>query len=288
MQALLIDANPRHRDQLCAQFAERNLAVTCANSRDEAMKLLRSERTVADLIAIVVADRSLHWPKFLQELQIVADRQSLAMGPLLMCISTIQQEPSFRLQLERRCARYIHERDAADVLEAVDLLVAERRELNANGVHFRILHRLHMPHLGQCSPGEEIAAISLLHRGKPIQLRLSLSLRLVFDFLGRHARLPQSAGQIEVAMRANHFYTQHGTNAGDLSLTRSIPRSCVRVYADRLRQALGWAFKEAGLTIDPREIIVAEETAANEVGYRIKGTFEWVHVDHPGSDFSAE
>jgi len=49
-----------------------------------------------------------------------------------------------------------------------------------------------------CLPGEEIVAVSLMYRGREYHLQLSLALRMLFDFLARHSRLPQSARQIEL------------------------------------------------------------------------------------------
>jgi hypothetical protein len=107
-----------------------------------------------------------------------------------------------------------------------------------------------------------------------------LALRLLFDYLARHSRLPQSAAQIEAGIRADRFYTQHTTIVmGKEKFTRSIPRSCVRVYIERLRSALEDVFSEAGLLIDVHAVVVAEETVTNEVGYRLKANYEWVHVD---------
>ena len=57
------------------------------------------------------------------------------------------------------------------IIEEVDVLVAEIRELNENGPHFRILHRFHAPGT-DCAPGEEVAGIYLVHRGREYHLRL--------------------------------------------------------------------------------------------------------------------
>ena len=165
------------------------------------------------------------------------------------------------------------------IIDEVDVLVAEIRELNAGGPHFRILHRFHRPG-SDCAAGEEVAGIYLIHHGREFFVRLSLALRLLFDYLARHSRLPQSAAQIEAGIRADRFYSQHSTTAmGKDKFTRSIPRSCVRVYIERLRSALENVFLEAGLFLDVHAVVVAEETVMNEVGYRLKANYEWVHTD---------
>jgi len=163
------------------------------------------------------------------------------------------------------------------IIEEVDVLVAELRELNEEGPLFRILHRFHAPGT-DCAPGEEVAGVYLVHRGREYFLRLPLALRLLFDYLARHSHLPQSATQIEAGIRAELFYTEHGAAVMERGkFIRSIPRSYVRVYIDRLRLALEKAFLEAGLLMDARAVVLCQETVMNETGYRLKANFEWTH-----------
>jgi hypothetical protein len=170
--------------------------------------------------------------------------------------------------------------EGAAVLDAVDLLFAETRHLRSQGVCFRIVHRLRR--MGTiCAPGEEVAAIFLMHHGREYRLRIPLSLRLLFDFLA-HSRFPQSASQIEIGMRTSQFYIQHGANGlNGKSLTRSFAKSSIRVYVQRLRRALSWSLREAGLQLDVERILVSQATVSNETGYRIIGVTDWVHIDLP-------
>lgn len=165
------------------------------------------------------------------------------------------------------------------IIEEVDVLVAELRELNAEGPHFKILHRFHAPGT-DCAPAEEVAGIYLVHRGQEYHLRLSLALRLLFDYLARHSHLPQSASQIETGIRAGRFYTEHAAAVmGAEKFTRSIPRSYVRVYIKRLRLALTCTFQEANLELAADAVLISQETVMNEIGYRLKATCEWAHID---------
>src|SRR5208283_4658839 len=103
-----------------------------------------------------------------------------------------------------------------------------------------------------CLPGEEIVAVSLMYRGREYHLQLSLALRMLFDFLARHSRLPQSARQTELCIRADDFYQRHAAYTTRRTvLTRGLSRSFVRVYIKRLHRAISFAFQEAGLRIDP-------------------------------------
>lgn len=124
------------------------------------------------------------------------------------------------------------------LMEEIDFLVAERKDISARGPSFRIVHRFRMPG-ADCLPGEEIFAVCLLHRGLEYHLRLPLALRILFDYLARRSRVSQSAGQIELGIRADDFYRRHAANGtGRRAITRGMARSFVRQYARRLRQAL--------------------------------------------------
>ena len=131
-----------------------------------------------------------------------------------------------------------------------------------------------------CLPGEEILAVSLVYRGREYHLRLPLALRILFDYLARHSRVPQSAGQIQLGIRADDFYRRHAANGtGRRAVTRGMTRSAMRVYADRLQEALHMAFREASLRVDPSTVLIELRTVGNEVGYRLKAHCEWVHLD---------
>jgi hypothetical protein len=107
-----------------------------------------------------------------------------------------------------------------------------------------------------------------------------LALRILFDYMARHSRFPQSARQIEDGIRADRFYTQYASNVlKQKKHTKGIPRSYVRVYIQRLRFAIEKAFNEAGLLFDSRALLLSEETVANEVGYRLKAVFESIHIE---------
>jgi hypothetical protein len=167
----------------------------------------------------------------------------------------------------------------ASLIEEVEFLDAERKYLAAMGPYFIIVHRFRKPGT-ICEPGEEVVAVLLVYDGREFPLPLPLALRLLFDFLARHPHLPQSALQIQAAMRNDPFYTKHGFNAGkDCHLIRKITRSAVKPYVPRIRQALELTFKEAHMQIDAESVLISQETVSNEVGNKLRGTFEWRHPD---------
>jgi hypothetical protein len=172
--------------------------------------------------------------------------------------------------------------NSVEVDEHVDLLLLELRTLRAEGPHLQIIHRFRHPG-SECAPGEEIVAVHLLNRAKEFLVPLSCTLLLMFDYLANHAHLPQSAAQITAGMKADPFYHRHGANAAThVRLTRKINRSSIKVYIERLRTALMQAFRNARIQIDPFSVLVSEQTLSNEVGYRLRAHFEWIHIDHPG------
>jgi hypothetical protein len=170
----------------------------------------------------------------------------------------------------------------APVMKKVDLMLLEYRQLKAGRLHFTIWHRFRAPGTN-CAPGEVVAAVYLMHQGREYQVPVSSTLRLLFDFLAKNVRLSLTASQIAACFQADEFYGRHGFNiASNGKLRRRVVRSTVKVYVQRIRQALTLSFREANLRLDPCNVLASEETGSNEAGYRLRGTFDWLHTDHPG------
>ena len=165
------------------------------------------------------------------------------------------------------------------IIRAVRLLAAERAELSGSGPRFLILHRFWVPET-LCTPGEAIAEIRLLHRTREIPVPLSLRLMLLFDYLARHKHLGQHAGQIAAGFTVDLFTRQHGAYAGAKgSLSKRVSRTAVKQQIMRLRAGLRWAFRKAGLSLDPTRVLISEPTAANEVRYRLRASVSWIHTE---------
>lgn len=165
------------------------------------------------------------------------------------------------------------------VLEEIEVLIAEATELAASKPHFLVVHRFHEPST-DCRPGEEIMAVWFNHRGRRYPLRLSTATLLLFDYFSRHRRLSQTASQIAAGIRSDPFYARHGKAGGaSRRKTRRIARTAVNEYVKRIRRALAWAFEEAGVPLDPRNVLLSDPTVGNQVGYRLHASIEWIHVD---------
>jgi hypothetical protein len=165
------------------------------------------------------------------------------------------------------------------LIEELNLLAAELRELGQVGPHFVIFHRFHVEGT-ICMPGEEVIKVSLVHRGREFPLRLSPAILLLFNYFAEHRRLAQSARQIQSGISTETFYTNHGANAkSGRRQTRRFNHVSIKEYVKRLRGSLAVAFREAELKLAPGAVLKSERTENNIVVYRLKISAEWVHLD---------
>lgn len=164
------------------------------------------------------------------------------------------------------------------VVRAADLMAAERAELAMSGPPFLVLHRFWQPGT-RCTPGEAIADIRFLHRTGEVSVPLSLRLTLLFDYLARHQHLAQCAAQIAAGLTVDPFTRRHGSYArATASLSKKVSRTSVKQQIMRLRAGLQWAFRKAGLSLNPARVLISEQTTGNEVRYRLKALVSWQHV----------
>jgi hypothetical protein len=70
---------------------------------------------------------------------------------------------------------------------------------------------------------------------------------------------------------------KHGMNSGVPS-KRKISRSAIKEYVKRIRGALALAFREAGLHVDPKRVLVSKATMGNEIHYQLRARIEWAHL----------
>jgi hypothetical protein len=169
--------------------------------------------------------------------------------------------------------------DIGPIIEEVEYLLAAAAAFRAVGPRLQIIHRFHRSETS-CAPGEEVAAVYLVHRSELYHVRLGIGELLLFDYLAK-SRLPQSAAQIQAGVRSDPFYTRHAWNSG--ATRRQVRRiNHVRVYVKRIREALALSFREAGMDYaDPYKVLVSETTTSNSVLYALKCSIEWVHESLP-------
>jgi hypothetical protein len=168
----------------------------------------------------------------------------------------------------------------APVIETIELMRGELRELNSRRLYIRVLHGYRTPGT-DCMSGEEVLAIFLVHRSREYQLALSPALLLVADYLVRNSRFAQTASQISGGIRINGFYSErYGINGNDpRGRIKRIPRTSIREYIRRLHKALALAFHKAKLHVDPVRVLTVEHSVGNQVLYRWNATVEVLHHD---------
>jgi hypothetical protein len=164
------------------------------------------------------------------------------------------------------------------LVEEVDFLLAARRDTRARGVHLIVTHLDHIPEM-RCGPGEIIGDFALGGLPEPVSLGLSHVSLLLMDCLCRY-RMPLTAVRIEQIMSTEPFYVEYAENRIGCGHVIARPdRHTVRVYVPRIWKQMKRVFRELGLNIDPRRILVAEMTDTNIARYQLRATFEVVHVD---------
>jgi hypothetical protein len=172
-------------------------------------------------------------------------------------------------------------RDLRQIAERAEVLLAELAWLSQAGPELRIVHRFQIPGTN-CQAGEEIWVISLVHRGREIILPFTLALRQVVNYLAETRHVPQSATQIAAGMRRSAFYVKHGMNSG-IPSRRKISRSAVKEYIKRIRKAFDLSFREIGLNLDSKRVLVSKATMGNEINYQLRARIEWVHLGSHGA-----
>ena len=162
------------------------------------------------------------------------------------------------------------------IVEELEFIEAEKRQLHANGPHFQILCRsgqdLYNP--------SEVIAVYLVYAGRTFQVALGASLLRLFGYMARHKRLAQTARQIENGTRAVAW---SGRGRRTCFSAGGIPRRHIRIYVKRIRAALDSVLREAGLEIRSDAVLVSENTPTNETGYRLYSTLGWLHIDGTSS-----
>lgn len=160
--------------------------------------------------------------------------------------------------------------------DRLSLIETQKSRHDAAGLpSFVVIHRFQKD--GICLPGEEILGVWLEPDGP--QLRLTMTLLLVFDHFGKHHWVAQSAAQVEASMRNDPFYVRHGANSrASTKLTRRISRSGIKTYVARIREAMQLAFDEAGVDLKAADVLVSERTVGNERRYRLHAKVRRVHL----------
>jgi hypothetical protein len=193
-------------------------------------------------------------------------------------------EPHSNLNSSEKEHAWYTSADLRPIAEAAEVLLAELVGLSQSGPVLRIAHRFQRPGT-DCQEGEEIWMISVIHRGRETVFPLSLALRQVVNYLAETRHIPQSATQIAAGMRRSAFYVKHGLNSG-IPSKRKISRSAIKEYVKRIRKAFDFGFRETGLRLDSKQVLVSKCTMGNEIHYQLRARIQWVHLGSDGARHS--
>jgi len=168
------------------------------------------------------------------------------------------------------------------IIEEVDYLLAERRQLAADGPHFIVTHGYHR-HGTLCLRGETVEQVCLAYRCREFPLHLSPTGLLIVDCLCRYRRTSLTAARIAEILASDPFYMHHGANAHKRNGKVPQPsRASIKVHVQRIREQMAKAFKEAGLNIALNRVLISDMTDSNIVVYRLKAGLELRHRCNKG------
>lgn len=192
--------------------------------------------------------------------------------PRVLCYSTVHRNAEFVLKVQKCGARYVRIDSPEMLSEAVDLLLAEMRELERDGPHFEIIHRFST---GICGPGEEVSAVLQRDGDRYFQLPLGLAERLVFNLLAQR-RLAVDSLQI-VSGLGDWFYKEHAANSGHKQV-KKIRRPTVKVLIQRIRCAMVRTFAKGNSSFDPEQVLRScSAKGTNRVLYKLCAQISWRH-----------
>ena len=166
----------------------------------------------------------------------------------------------------------------AELVQEVDVALAERRHLRQRGVHLIVTHLDHVPET-LCSAGEMIGDIALGGYPELVSLGLTHMSHLLVDCFCRY-RMPLTAMRIEEIMNTDPFYVNYAANrVGRNQVIARPDRDTTRVYVWRIRKQLEKVFRKLALGLDAQHVLVSETTETNLLVYRLKATVEFLHVN---------
>lgn len=165
----------------------------------------------------------------------------------------------------------------AQLVQEVDVALAERRDLRQRGIHMIVSHLRHIPGTA-CSAGEMIGDISIGGFLEPVSLGFSETSLILMDCFCRY-RMPLTALRIEEIMNSDPFYAHYAANRIGRNCVVLPDRSSIRMYVWRIRKQMEKVFQDVGLRFDPQQILISEMTETNTLVYRLRATVEFLHVN---------
>lgn len=107
---LLVDADEKHANQLCAALLARGLNVEHFAAIQPAISRFAQPSVAFDVVIVNVSDSSQPWLRQLEMLHEAAYESAAPVGPLLLCVSNVKRDELFELDIERMGGRLVYER----------------------------------------------------------------------------------------------------------------------------------------------------------------------------------
>ena len=166
----------------------------------------------------------------------------------------------------------------AQLVQELDVALAERRHLRQRGVHLIVTHLYHL-HGTVCAAGERVGDIAIGGFPKPVSLGLTHMSQVLVDCFCRY-HMPLSALRIEEIMNTDPFYINYATNRiGHNQVVSRPDRNSTRVYIGRIHKRMETVFRRLGLRLDPEQILTSETADSNVCIYQLRASVEFVHID---------
>ena len=108
--ALLIDQDAMHSQCLIECLAALGLSVELCSTVQRGKIKLSGRDSQFELVVLNVSDASKPWNQFLHVLSETFINSGRAYGPKYLCVSTVQRDFTFVLEIEDMGARYVYER----------------------------------------------------------------------------------------------------------------------------------------------------------------------------------
>ncbi len=169
------------------------------------------------------------------------------------------------------------------IVEEIEYLRAKRMR-DADAIPRLVITHGHHRAVQDCLPGETIEQACFAVGPRVVPLRLSPTGLVLVDVLGRKRPTPLSVTQIERIIASDPFYVRLGANAAPITTHPiKLTRKTIKVYIQRLRQQIGKALEEAGLALQPENVLVSDDTELLSVkAYRLAIACEFVHLGGAG------
>lgn len=265
MAILCVDNDQEFLCGMVRRITAAGLKVDSAESYESALELFVRDRFHYD---VVVTDLDLQGGNerdgeyLAQALIELRETRGYCATPEIICLTGARSkiDAHLRNQLQERGCQYVLKGTDQYFLEIQAALL----RIHAAKGRGPLLLFVHHPSINyqwddrrswECSVGEDVESVYILHSGRRIKVKIAPAPRRVLDFLARHAwRRAYTAEEVANSMAMSHFYNYWSPES-------SYSRDSVKNNVRRIRVALDTAFRSGSLPFTSGNVL---ETELNE------------------------